>query len=209
MPSSKDIAFFQDLYDEDLVFAARGPAGADGFFLAWLDDDEGGWEHLIRDSPRWDRFHQLVFRAHRAVPFEASQLPAELRTVPPTPSGPWPAARSYLVADRALPVSEALRARAPLEVQVVLHEDLYETRLGDGRFHYLDSVHFDPVAAASRAAALSGPWSAAHQRVVRIEVDDEGATFPNYPVEPWDQHHAEQVLAAVEALLDSTNGPSG
>jgi hypothetical protein len=42
----------------------------------------------------------------------------------------------------------------PVEVHLVLHEDDYETKYGDGRFLYLDSVFFDAAAAKARRERL-------------------------------------------------------
>jgi len=199
------VVFFRDLDDGHMVFAVRGPFAHGGLFISWLDDTEPEWEALIPESPRWDSFHQMIFRAHRAEVFDVSELPPSLRSVPAMPTGPFPSAESYLAPEAAIPAGAyarvaALASPGPVEVWVVLHEDLYETKLGDGRFHYMRSVHLSEVAARAEMAN-PGEWEAFHLRTVAIEVEDGVFVFPGFAVQTYDHHKPEKVLEALEEVL--------
>ncbi len=210
--SGVELDFYQDWSDETMVFAARGLFAHDGLFIAYLDDTEPEWEFLVPESPRWDSFHQQIFSAHRAVGLGPSELPPSLREVPPMPPGPYPSAASYLTPKGAIPAS-----RHPLtagwaadggEVFVVLHEDLWETKRGDGAFHYLHKVFLSEAEARAEMAAGATEWSAFHLRTVAVRVVDGVFDFPGFSVETFDQHRPEQVVAALEGRLTS-RPPSG
>ena len=195
-----EITWYRDWHG-DFAYAARGPFARGGFFIADLEDEDADWEFLVPDSPRWDSFHQWVFRACRVDRVEADALPEALREVPPTPPGPYPAPESYVLPVTPLRASAALAARVPLTVYVVLLEDVYETRYGDGRFHYLESVHVDHAVAQQRARAATSAWRAAYVRQVQIDVHDGVVTFPGFARQPYDQHTPEAVLDGVETAL--------
>lgn len=207
-----DIVFFQDLEDENLVFACRGPSACDGLFMANLEETEPEWETLIPDSPRWDDFHQQIFRAYRVQMLDPTDLPPSLQTVPPIPVGPFPSAKSYLAPDSPIPAATYPHAAArlaenSLTIYVLLHEDLYETKFGDGQFHYLRSVHLSEDKARAAIEKLTGEGSGCHLRTATIRLDDGVFAFPRFEVKLFDRHKAADVLAALDELLDPSAAP--
>ena len=204
-----DVEFFHDLENEFRVFACRGLYAYDGLFMADLKEPEPAWETLVPDSPRWDNFHQMIFLAHRVQGLDPAKLPPSLQAVPPKPVGPFPSAESYLAPDSPIPASAYPHAAAQLAddsltIRVLLHEDLYEKQFGDGRFHYLHSVHLSEGNARAAVAKLADEWNDYHLRAVTIRLHDGVFDFPNFEVKLFDHHKQTEVLAALENLLDPT-----
>jgi guanosine-3',5'-bis(diphosphate) 3'-pyrophosphohydrolase len=86
---------------------------------------------------------------------------------------------------------------------------LYETQLGDGRFHYLHSVHLSREKALAANEEFAGEWSAYHLRTATIRLRGGVFDFPNFDVKLFDHHNQAEVLVALEDLLESTQLNSG
>ena len=68
------------------------------------------------------------------------------------------------------PHAAAQMAEGSLGIFALLNEDLYETQLGDGRFHYLHSVHLSREKALAAKEEFAGEWSAYHLRTATIRL---------------------------------------
>lgn len=111
-------------------------------------DAEPQWEFLHPDGARWDAVHQRVYRNSRADRINRDQLPANL---PPPPDSiapelllplPPPPPEIFLRADYPN-LDKRLQDRdGAMPLYLVLMEDLYESRNGDGKFHYPETLYF-------------------------------------------------------------------
>ena len=111
-------------------------------------DAEPKWEFLHPDAARWDAVHQRVYRNCRADRIDRDQLPANL---PPPPDSiapelllplPPPPPEIFLRADYPN-LDKRLQDRdGAMPMYLVLMEDLYESRNGDGKFHYPETLYF-------------------------------------------------------------------
>lgn len=150
-----EIAFYRS---DDLIMGFLGLAGIAGVWLMSPDGDRD-WKFCPPGSKSWDRFHQKVYRQHKAEPCDAAGFADRL---PPVPHGDPPPEKYHLheppepIARQAKPGSKLFQyvtaAGGRLPVYVVLCEDLYESGLGDGEFHYFDSAFFDDSTARARTA---------------------------------------------------------
>jgi len=127
------------------VDSMRGSA-----LLILRSDHKSGddWEILERNSQRWNWFHQCIFRNHRADPISQERIKTLLQlpqiisvseTHPPefflTPKTPlfaktFPTIRNYIQGS----------GKPSLPIYVVLLEDLYESKFGDGKFLDFNAV---------------------------------------------------------------------
>ena len=169
--------------------------------------DESRWEFHVAGSLRWDSLHQTLYVDRRWIePLSAEAIARQ----PPLPEVDVAPVRSWAdnfdpnlrVPATELPaLAAALREGEVREVYVVLHEDRWETLHGDGRYHYLDSVHFDAKAAAERVAALGGEYSRGHLRTMSVCRRDREVFMPGYAVETFDHVRVRQILSALEQLV--------
>ena len=86
-------------------------------------------------------------------------------------------------------------------VFVVLHEDSYETMLGDGEFHYLGGVFLTREEAQDYLGQNHGEWNRFHLRMMSIKLDHGVFIFPDFRPERYDHHKAEEVLIELEFRL--------
>ena len=110
-------------------------------------DAEPKWEFLHPDGARWDAVHQRVYRNFRADRINRDQLPENL---PPPPDSiapelllplPPPPPEIFLRADYPN-LDQRLQDRdGAMPLYLVLMEDLYESRNGDGKFHYPETIY--------------------------------------------------------------------
>ena len=171
-------------------------------------DDE--WKLLPLNSPSWNWFHQCIFRN-----FRADEVPAErVRDLPPlpavlslgeelpaehflTPSKPllsvnYPAIVNYL----------DFHARTSITIHVVLLEDLYESKLGDGKFHDLNAVCLSAEETEACAKEIETErWYRAHRREMTLSTSEMNIAIPDFRLELFDTESVEEVLATLEKKL--------
>jgi len=147
--------------DDGNVVAFMGIVGDQGL-LAWNGSE---WSHHPAGSLRWDSTHQAVYRNHRATPLSIADL--RKRLVPPPPLNQyrgkvepiaWPEnfKSSLPLVDVAAPLLAKLRSLPGTRVTIhlILEEDEYESKLGDGRFLYACAAFFDEAPARAWLADL-------------------------------------------------------
>lgn len=86
-------------------------------------------------------------------------------------------------------------------VFAILTEDTYETRVGDGEFHYLAAVALHESEADRRVAELSGESTRTHLRSVTIALAGATLIVDDPGREPHDAYTPEQILKAMEARI--------
>jgi hypothetical protein len=169
---------------EDLILGVCGLQGFDGIYRLFLGSGRD-WEFCPNGTKAWDWYHQLVFLKRGAKPCDPWALGD---SVPPIPES-FPPPERYIVRDPAEPeaphakqgssVFERVAAapRGCLRVYVVLYEDLYETRFGDGTFRDFSAAFFDEEAAqayitskAQAASPESRKLMEFHVRTVGLEI---------------------------------------
>jgi hypothetical protein len=164
----------------------------------------GVWEVHPVGSRRWDSLHQSIYRDGRWI--EALERSAIAR-LPPLPDLSDVRAMRWednFGAGTRLPAAQRPRLAAAVpegstaKAWIVLHEDLYETRMGDGCFRYLHSAHLDEAAARAAVAALEGPYSAGHLREMTIAHQHGHLSIPDLSLSTFD--HCE-----VTAILEHLN----
>lgn len=204
-----DVEYFQN-WDTQNFYACISASGLSGIFIlvghAALNPQ---WKFLAPGSPDWDAQHQAIYRNPRVDRIPSDHVPSSLPPLPPVPSGPFPRWRDYFLPKEPLPVTRfpavanAVRRRTDqmLMVHVVLHEDLYETRLGDGEFHYLRAVFLDADEARRHAAENQNEWARFHLRQFALTVTSGCVAPSDYEPLLYDHFHLEEVLEQVEARL--------
>ena len=129
--------------------------------------------------------------------------------LPEIPPGPFPHATEYYKPKRPIGASEYPSVTAFLKAQsdktatviVVLFEDIYETCLGDGEFHYFQDVFLTREDAQSYVDRAPAEGERFHLRTMSIRLDSEALGFPDFHVELFDHYTPEDVLKALEARL--------
>ena len=202
--------YFKDL-DTDAVYACVGPMGGTAMFrLRKSVAGEPEWEFLVPESPTWDMIHQRLYLDRRWVEtVHPGELPEPLPPLPEIPPGPFPHATEYYKPKRTIGASEYPSVTAFLKAQsdktatviVVLFEDIYETCLGDGEFHYFQDVFLTREDAQSYVDRAPAEGERFHLRTMSIRLDSEALGFPDFHVELFDHYTPEDVLKALEARL--------
>lgn len=196
------IEYYEDDTSQTLFAVRRDDRGEALFRLLGPDPR---WQWLRPGSTEWDAAHQRIFRNHRVVRPD----PAVLEGLPPVPEVPadepperWednftagmlPAARYPNVANWLV------SADVPQTLQIVLHEDEYETMFGDGEFHYLHDVR----PADATPAATDQPGQRYHQREACVRWDSGSARIELVKSrrEMYDHYKDEDVMAMLEKFL--------
>jgi hypothetical protein len=84
---------------------------------------------------------------------------------------------------------------------VVLSEDIYETNLGDGEFHYFQDVFLTREDAQSYVDRAPAEGERFHLRTMSIRLDSGALSSPDFKIELFDHYTVEEVLKALEARL--------
>jgi hypothetical protein len=206
-----EVKYFKDI-DTDAVYACVGPMGVNAMFrLSRPLANDVTWEFLVPSSPIWDAVHQRIYRNPRVEAVTAQESEPPLPPLPDIPRGPFPEWKEYFLPERPIDVSRYpsvgrfLRGqrKGRVTVSVLLHEDRYETALGDGEFHYFQGVFLSGEEAQSYMDQNRGEWDVLHVRTMSIQLEHGKFTFPDFSPERYDRYRAEEVLEALEACLQS------
>ena len=146
-----DIEYYDDSWDSSCFFVC-----IDKYYIFAADRKSKSpkWEFIDPRGIRWDAVHQRIYRNGRADKVSKEDLPAnfppppdsippEAMNLPPLPkeapllAETYPSVRKYL----------GTFQNHSVEIYVVLFEDLYESELGDGKFHYPDCIFLDEATA--------------------------------------------------------------
>ncbi len=204
-----EVKYFRDI-DTDAVYACVGPMGINAIFrLADPSMRNATWAFLVPRSPVWDAVHQRIYRNPRVEELNSEGLQPRLPSLPEIPQGPFPEWREYFLPERPIrasrfpSVAKFLNRREgkAVIVFVALHEDAYETMLGDGEFHYLKGVFLTEEEARVDIDRNRGEWDRFHVRTMSIQLDRGVFVFPDFRPELYDRYWPEEVLEALEARL--------
>jgi len=206
------VKYYQD-FENEAVYAVS-TMGFDGIFRL-MNPPHGQWEYFASGTLDWDALHQKIYRAHRVVVFDPAQYSAPLPKLPEPPKGEK---TTSSWADQLLPkrpveasgyplTRKRLESRedASMTVFAVLHEDVYETALGDGEFHFLEDVFLEKKEAERHMSQKQDKWNRFHLRTITVRLDGGSITFPSYEAYDYDHHKGLEVLNRLEDLF----GPSG
>ena len=174
-------------------------------------DSEPKWEFLQPDSERWDAVHQRVYRNFRADRINRDQLPANL---PPAPESiapellippPPPPPETFLRTNYAKLDERLQKHDGAMPVFLVLVEDMYESRNGDGKFHYPEKIVFSEEEAYSLKASSDDTYSY-HVRAGLVWLDGEtiGCEVPCRTFDHFS--YADVLRMADEKLATQANG---
>lgn len=168
------------------------------------------WAFSPRNSPDWDSTHQRIFWAGRVeeLPCNPLEMPLPEPWAAAAAEAPRPWREHFLplrpLDASAFPAVAARLRSAPerrLLVHVVLSEDLYETRFGDGKFCYLHDVCLDREEARRIESALPGELSESHYRSLTLQLADSVLAFDGFEPVMFDRWGVEEVVAALERRL--------
>lgn len=202
MPSNNQHRVF---HDYDIFVVPLGDWGVDGLFVHRSSIDTG-WEFVPPRTVAWDSFHQGLFRSHR---YDECRDQDILRKLPPLPT---PSTSQSLTAwhenfgpsevfNNLFPQLErALRnkSREGLGISPILKEDLYETRSGDGAFHYYDRLFLTRRDAEAYAQKNMDKHTAYHVLSLSIGLEDD-RILSNFFMPVWPQHFSmERILQDLE-----------
>jgi hypothetical protein len=186
-------------FDRHYIFAIRP------------NDPEPKWEFLQPDSSRWDSVHQRVYRNFGADRINRDQIPAKL---PPPPDSiapellippPPPPPEIFLRANYAYLDDHLQKRDGAVPVFLVLLEDLYESRNGDGKFHYPEKLFFREKDAYSLKDRSDDTY-AFHVRAGLVWLDGETIGC-KMPCRTFDHFSYADVLRMAEAnLATEANG---
>ena len=204
-----EVKYFRDI-DTDALYACVGPMGVNAVFrLRRPLASETSWEFLVPGSPIWDAVHQRIYRNPRVEEVSPDEFQPRLPFLPEIPRGPFPEWRDYFLSEHPInaskypAVTKFLRTQEgeTVMVVVVLHEDSYETMLGDGEFHYFGDVFLNREEAQDYMDQNRGEWDRFHVRTMSIQLDHGVFVFPDFRPERYDRYQAEEVLKALETRL--------
>jgi len=203
------VKYFKDI-DTDAVYACIGPMGVNAVFrLRRPLASDASWEFLVPNSPIWDAVHQCIYRNPRVEEVSPDEFQPRLPCLPEIPRGPFPEWREYFLPEQPINASQYPSVTKFLKgeedesvvVFVVLHEDSYETMLGDGEFHYFGDVFLNREEAQDYTDQNRGEWSRFHLRTMSVKLDHDVFIFPDFRPERYDHYKAEEVMEAMDARL--------
>jgi hypothetical protein len=203
------VKYYKDI-DTEAVYACVGPMGANAVFrLADPSTKPANWEFLVPDSPIWDAVHQRIYRNPRVEEVNPEEFQPRPPLLPEIPCGPFPEWKEYFLPEQPINASQYPSVTKFLKGQedetvmvfVVLHEDTYETMLGDGEFHYLGGVFLTREEAQDYMGQNRGEWNRFHLRTMSIKLAHDAFLFPDFRPERYDRYKAEEVLIELEVRL--------
>ena len=201
--------YFKDI-DTEAVYACVGPMGGNAVFrLSRPSASDASWEFLVPNSPIWDAVIQRIYRNTRVEEVSPDEFHPQLPSLPEIPCGPFPEWKEYFLPEQPIHASQYPSVTKLLNgeedeavvVFVILHEDSYETMLGDGEFHYLGGVFLNREEAQDCMDQNRGEWSRLHLRTMSVKLDHDVFIFPDFRPERYDRYKVKEVLEALEAHL--------
>ena len=195
---SKNISYFDD---EGKILVSVGKWADEGMFI--LRNDDAGdpyWHWLHRDSKRYSAFHQRIYNTFRADPLNEERIKALPAVPPPPPFVPMaPPIRVPAKASDYPELSTVLKA-APgqkVNVWVILDEDLYESKYGDGIYYHFHAVCWSGTEAIERKFLVDLEEMAyGHVRPMQIHLMCESIEIDDLGNKTFDEFRYSQILAA-------------
>jgi len=200
-----DIEYYDDSWDSSCFFVC-----IDKYYIFAADRKSKypKWEFIHPRSFRWDAVHQRIYRNERADKISREDLPAnfppppdsippEAINLPPLPKEAPLLAETYPGVTKYLDTFES----KSVEIYVILVEDLYESELGDGKFHYPDSIFLDEATAQEYCNKSETDNYAYHLRKCRVKLDGV-AILCELSLQPFDHLTGREVLKLMTEKLD-------
>ncbi|QTN32946.1 hypothetical protein HZ994_11635 [Akkermansiaceae bacterium] len=192
----------------DTVYAAIGSFAHGGLFRLRYNP-ELRWDFLIPNSSDWDSSHQAIFRNYKLTEIRPEELPANLPPIPDSPAGSFDEEESASISETGIPADhypvlhDALKAAGSGELQVfiVLEEDTYESKFGDGRFDYFEGAFFTEEAAQALVKSKERDWIRHHLLVDTIFLRDERISIRGTSREMFARHSLGEVAESLENLI--------
>ena len=202
--------YFEDVRDSGNVYATSG--GVAGIFRLFNQDRETGpWTFLIPYTDGWDFTHQMIFRNFECEEishdkFLAMNLPPPL---PKEPEGPFLSHAENLGRGKRLPVkgyphvSAWISSTSLATVWVVLHEDLYETMFGDGKFCDFSNAFISRELAVDWIK-LRQPGQLDHYLITSFSVSQNGSEIYSEDFNPghFEHYSFERCVDCIEGYLN-------
>lgn len=193
--------YFED-WDFERVYACLGTMGYDGVFR--LETDPMHWEFVYPNSPTWYGVTERIYMGHRADWISNPEKIASFPPLPPVPPKPYPSSESYKLPKTPLQAAnfpntaQWLRQSDNLErvLWVLLFEDLWETRNGDGKFQYFEDVFETKEETVRFPHGEDQPY-----KVVSLSVrlaEDGTIEFPGFSLSYAEHYEPEKVLRRFE-----------
>ncbi len=211
-----EIEYFDDNWDSGKFFVCINRYY---IYVADPKDQSPEWRLICpeTDYGYWDALHQRIYRNFRSDPIERKDLPPNLPTppsaaplVPPIPKPPAPPPVFQSEEFPRVARYMELLTLASTVVYLVLLEDLYETTLGDGEFHYPEAAFIsysevEAYIAACEQADEYREWHEYHVRRIQIRLQDDILDCPEMEHRLYDHFGARDCLHLLEkqfSLLD-------
>ena len=190
--------------------------GDNGFFIIYDLKTNPQWNFVIPGSIAWDSLHQNVYRNHHdfdpCTEDEIKLLP-ELPDIPPYKAMRW----EGNFKPSPMPVSDfpetsklLLSKQNSCRFWFILYEDLYETRLGDGKFIYWarrvylnkeEAITFIKSEDIKRGEDKFGEEYTLKSFLLKIE---DGFLVPeNFLPEAFESYKIEKIIRRIEITLAS------
>ncbi len=141
-----------EYYYDDNRFVASIDNGSSGFFVRHGTKAENGdWEFVIPGSKRWDALHKDIYWAHHDLSPCQPEISKNLPPIPEIPTYTQIQWKDNFLPLDPLPVVDFPEITKRIQNNPAneayfwfsLNEDLYETYLGDGEFHYFSGDIFE------------------------------------------------------------------
>lgn len=191
---------------ENLILGFCGSNGMQGVYRFWLSQSDE-WQFCPPETKAWDFYHQKAFRQHKVEYCKFSDIVDEVPSLP----AEFPPPAKYHVKDPSeksvRPSDELLKKirAAPdkrLPVFVVLHEDWYESALGNGVFRNFESAHLDEEAAKASIgqyyASKKGSELYIRKVYLTLSVGSLALDTEDSNLSPFDHFTKEQIVSNLE-----------
>jgi hypothetical protein len=200
-----DIQYYDVSWDSSCFFVC-----IDRYYIFAADRKSKSprWEFIDPRGIRWDAVHQRIYRNGRAdkvskedlpanFPPPPDSIPAEAINLPSLPKQAPLLAKNYPAVAKYLSTFE----NKSVEIYVVLIEDLYESKFGDGKFHYPDCIFLDEATAQQYCSKNKNDNDDYHLRKCRLILDD-GSISCEFFKQSFDHIGGWEVLKLMNEKLD-------
>jgi len=206
---------FTYFYNERNLFLAAINDGANGFFVLFSDKPDAKWEFIVPGSVRWDSYHQNIYYTHH----DYEPCPDDIiRNLPPLPEVPdytpmkwkdnFPVTKMYCSDYPFLSSKFSETDKDTLQYWIILYENLYESKFGDGVFLYFKGAvyeHEQEAKTFAKTMNAKGSWPDEESytckllKIIKKEnalevIEGQPRTFEHYKIE--------KVLSRVECILN-------
>ncbi|MCF8240118.1 MAG: hypothetical protein K9J16_01935 [Melioribacteraceae bacterium] len=196
--------FFEDI-EGGTFYTCIGTYASGGILK--LTTGSRDWKFIKPGTEEWESTHQRIFRMMKVELIKSEELPVSLPTNIDSlienkiefenQDDPVYTAEDYPVIATFIHNG----ADRKLSLHLVLYEDVYELKFGDGTFHYLENVFTDEKEAVNYIKENYKPGNKYYIRKIILELIDDRIIFSFIEKYRYDRFSEKEILSLLQNKL--------